>query len=221
VLVDPLKQLNLVKAVGDSLTMDSGLDPLQLAHQLQHLTAGNLQFVTVPVTGSGPNAAGQDVDFPDTAGLPAFWNKVLGRTASNPSAGQAVPRSSVSVSVLNATSRSGLATQTATGLQQLGFTVSGTGNATHRTTTVIEYGTGQEPQARALAAVVPGAKVTAGSGNGVTLLLGSSFTGLGSGSSAEGGPTTAAPAPATTSAGGGASSVTPPPRTAAQTDCID
>lgn len=215
VLVDPLKQLALVRAVGSSLTMDAGLDPLELARQLQHLTAGNLQFLTVPVTGTGQNAAGQAVDLTDSAALPAFWDKVLGRSAPAASASPAVPRTQVSVTVRNGTGRVGLATQTATELQQLGFTVPSTGNSEHRTGTVIEYGAGQEPAARTVAAVIPGAQLRAGGGGGVTLILGSDFAGLRTGA---GSPPAGPTAPA---GGGGTGSITPPPRTAAQTDCID
>lgn len=219
VLVDPLKQLKLVQAVGDSLTMDSGFDPLALARQVQHLSPSNLRFLTVPVTGTTQNAAGQDVDVPDTAALPAFWNSVLGHAPPKPEAQPTLDHSQVQATVLNGTGRGGLASQTAAALQKLGFTIGQTGNAVSTATTKIEYGPGEEAAARTLAAVVPGAKLLPVQSSGVTLILGRDFTSLDSSGSAP-----PPPAPTATSTGGaaaGASSVTPPPRTAAQSDCID
>jgi len=217
VLIDPLKQQRLVKAVASTLSMDPNLDPLQLARQMQNLTAGNLQFLTVPITGVGKNDAGQDIDVPNTAALPAFWTRVLGHAPAQPKV-NAVPRGQVSVAVLNGTGRVGLAAQTSNQLQRLGFGVTSTGNAQRTGQTVIEYGTGQEAAARTLALVVPDAQVVAGSGSRVTLVLGTGFTGLradGAASSNVGDTTDAGRPPA------GTGPTVPAPRTAAQDDCID
>jgi hypothetical protein len=219
-LVDPLKQQRLVKAVAGSLTMDPGLNPLDLSRQLENLTAGNLQFLTVPVSGSGHNAAGQYVDLPDKAALPAFWTKVLGRgQGSGSGAGQpGVPRSQVHVTVLNGAGTRGLATQTGQQLQNLGFQVAGTGNAARTAQTLIRYGAGQEGAARTLTAAVPHAQLQADdSVTGVTLVLGSDFGGLTGTADTPAGPSGGATGG--TSAGKSTSPV--PPRTAAEEDCID
>lgn len=50
-LLNPFKLQKLLKAVSSSLTMDDNLNPLQLAEQMQNLTAGNLSFTTVPTDG--------------------------------------------------------------------------------------------------------------------------------------------------------------------------
>jgi LCP family protein required for cell wall assembly len=222
VLVDPLKQQRVVMAVAASLSMDPQLNPLDLAHQMQNLTAGNLQFVTVPVKGQSTNSAGQSVDLPNTAALPAFWARVLGRAQQQP-VSSSVPRGQVTVGVLNGTSQVGLATQTSRQLTQLGFGDSITGNAARTSQTLIEYPSGQEAAARTLAAVVPHAQLIArSSGSGVTLILGSDFTGL---SSAGSGSRSADPGSGSGSAGDSSSAsgspLVPAPRTAAQDDCID
>lgn len=213
VLIDPLKQQRLVKAVAGSLSMDPGLNPLDLLRQLQNLTAGNLQFLTVPVQGQASNAAGQSIDVPDTAALPAFWATVLGQPKQH-STTPSVPRDQVTVSVLNGTGRPGLATQTSQRLSSLNFGTGSTGNASPTSQTVIEYPAGQEAAAHTLATVVPRAQLRAGSsGSGVTLILGTDFTGL-SDSESSSDPTPSSP-PAS------GSSEVPAPRTAAQDDCID
>jgi LCP family protein required for cell wall assembly len=214
-LVDPLKQQRLVKAVAGSLTMDPGLNPLDLARQMQNLTAGSLQFLTVPITGTVKNSRGQDVDQPDTAALPGFWAKVLGKSASGGTpkgggAGSTVPRAQVTVSVLNGTGTKGLATQTANKLANLGFKTGPTGNADRTAQTVIRFGAGQDAAARTLAAVVPNAQLKADdSVSAVTLVLGTDFTGLTTAGTNAGGGTSGGG----TNAGGAA--------TAAQQNCID
>ena len=50
-LLNPLRLQNLLKAVTSSLTIDETLKPLDLAEQMQNLTAGNLAFVTIPTDG--------------------------------------------------------------------------------------------------------------------------------------------------------------------------
>jgi LCP family protein required for cell wall assembly len=224
-LVDPLKQQRLVKAVAGSLTMDPKLNPLDLARQLQNLSAGNLTFTTVPVTGTGTNARGQSVDLPDTAALPAFWAKVVGKSTTTPKrttpAGPTVPRGQVKVTVLNGTGTKGLASQTTTQLANLGFDTAPSGNAARVTQTVIRYGAGQDAAARTLAAVVPNAQLKSDdSVSTVTLVLGTDFTGLATGSNASGGSGGGA---ASTPATPGKTTTTQPipPRTAAQDDCID
>src|SRR5262249_14370325 len=143
-------------------------------------------------SGAGHNAAGQYVDKPDTAALPAFWGKVLGRDqGSGGRAGQpGVPRSQVHVTVRNGAGTKGLATQTGQQLQNLGFRVTATLNAARTAQTLIRYGAGQEGAARTLAAVVPRAQLQADdSVTGITLVLGSDFGGLtGTGGASAGSP---------------------------------
>jgi hypothetical protein len=189
---------------------------------MQNLTAGNLQFLTVPVTGVARNDRGQDIDVPDEAALPAFWQKVLGHDPGGSGGGTpaspTVPRAQVKVTVLNGTGTKGLASQTSQELKNLGFAAGSTGNATRTGQTVIRYGGGQEAAARTLAAVVPTAQLQADqSVSAVTLVLGTNYSGLRSGGGSDTGGSAAGGRPAS----GSASSPAPPPRTAAQEDCID
>ena len=112
----------------------------------------------------------------------------------------------VSLDVLNGTGAGGLQDTVASVLQQDGFKILRTGDAssTSVTQTLIRYHAGQEPQARLLAAKVHGAALEQVAGPGqVTLVLGSNY-----GSTAHTGPGTN-PQPASSFA----------PRTASQNIC--
>ena len=213
VLANPIKLKNLLDAIGKSLRMDSSLDPLKLARQVHSLAAGNVQFMTVPNKGSA-TVNGASVIMLDDAALPAFFTKFISGSSATAAgtATKTLSPSQVSVSVRNAAGRKGLATQTKTALTAAGFTVTDTGNAAARTATVIGYSAGNQAAAATLAKVVPGATLVqeAGLGNTVQLVLGSSFTGIGSGAAAAA-PTAAA----------AASTASAPTRSAADASCIN
>jgi len=122
---------------------------------------------------------------------------------------QPVPRISpatVSLNVLNGSGAGGLEYTVAAVLQQDGFKVHRTGEASSQTVTqtLIKYHAGQQRQASLLAAKIHGAALEEVPGTGqVTLLLGSNY-----GSTAYAGPGTN-PQPASTFA----------PRTASQNIC--
>jgi LCP family protein required for cell wall assembly len=215
VLGNPIKLKRLLDAVGTSLKMDSGLDPLQLARQVRGLAAGNVEFKTVPTLGTA-NRDGQSVILLDEAKLPAFFASLRSAPAQAKAPVKLVPRNQVSVAVFNGSARARLAGTTATALKNAGYTVASTGNADRRdyTRTEIRYQADQEAQARTLAAVIPGATLVQrdGIGSNVQLVLGSDFAGVSSTSSSS---TRAAATPA---AGGGDKSAG---RTAADTGCIN
>jgi LCP family protein required for cell wall assembly len=223
VIGNPIKLAHLLGDIGSSVRMDRGLEPLQLARQVQGLVAGNIDFRTVPNKGSA-QVAGRDVVLLDKNALPAFFRSVTGGSAQRGAAAAAartVPRSQVSVTVLNGAGRRGLANQTATALRSAGFTVAGTGNAdaTHART-VVTYPPGKEAEARTLAAAVPGADLQEGAGTGesVQLVLGADFAGVRAGSAGAGstgaGSSDGQAAPASAPA-------SPPARTAADAGCIN
>jgi LCP family protein required for cell wall assembly len=85
VLLNPIKLQNLLKAVSNSIYTDNGLDPLQLATQLQSLTAGNLTFSTIPTDGFANNDAGSVVVVHPTD-VQAFVKQVVGLTNTSTSA---------------------------------------------------------------------------------------------------------------------------------------
>ncbi|MGI9092010.1 MAG: LCP family protein [Mycobacteriales bacterium] len=197
-LLNPIKLTKLVNAIGDSLTIDATLDPLKLAAQLRNIAAGNVVFETVPVTDAAVPVSGVgDVVMLNSAALPGFFDRVIGRKAPQATtSGPAVPRSQVSVEVQNGAGIAQLASRTSTALAGLGFKIIGTGNASVRPATEIHYSSDTAAQARTLATVVPGAKLMQDENSGatgVTLVLGSSFRSIGAGTQSTtpppGGPT--------------------------------
>jgi LCP family protein required for cell wall assembly len=221
VIGNPVKLTRLLDAIGSSVRMDPGLEPLQLARQVQGLAAGNIDFRTVPNKGSA-HVAGRDVVLLDTNALPAFFRSMTGNGSAGKAApAKTVPRSQVSVTVFNGAGRSGLAGQTATALRSAGFTVTGTRNAdTSYARTVVRYAPGNDAQARTLAATIPGADLQekAGIGDSVQLVLGANFAGVRSGGSA------GSSSGGSGGSGGAAASSSPasaPSRTAADAGCIN
>jgi LCP family protein required for cell wall assembly len=228
VITNPLKLTHLMNAIGTSLRMDTGLDPLALARQVHGLADGNIQFKTVPNKGSA-NVDGKSVVLLDNAALPAFFKSVIG--SSGGSGGKSavvktVPRGQVSVQVFNGSGRKGLATQTATQLRSAGFQVAGTANADRNNyqQTQIRYAAANVAQANTLAQAIPGAQLTEASNvSGVQLVLGADFAGVkSSGSSGSGGSsstrTTGPPASSSSNSGNSANA---PARTAADAGCIN
>jgi LCP family protein required for cell wall assembly len=222
VMLNPSKQHTLVAAVGQSLTVDQSLDVMQLAQQMQKVSAGGVNFQTMPITGDAKDDQGRDIlKLPSTSTLHTFFADLesgpsasgsTGATASSSAAPATVAPSKVKVQVFNGSGTAGLAASAAAALQTAGFTVTSTGNADKNTytKTEIRYAEGDENLAATVAAKFPGAATTvrddATSGT-VQIVLGSDFTAVGSPLKVV--PTTA-PAVATDT-----------PRTAADTTCIN
>jgi LCP family protein required for cell wall assembly len=220
-LLDPVKTQRLLSAVSSSLQTDPALDILGLANRFSSLSADAVDFTTVPVAGTPTitDDAGNRVSVVmiDTAALPAFINGVLG-TPGTSKGGSATPTatpvdpSTVSVQVVNATGRTGLAATNAAALRQLGFTVAGTSNAATVAKTTITYPADQQAEAQTVAAHVPGAELKASSSvDTVTLTLGTDGARVSSSSGA------AAPASSSSSA----SSSSAAPQTYAEGACIN
>jgi LCP family protein required for cell wall assembly len=72
VLLNPVALTRLLDSVTKVLSTDPGLDPIDLADQLHGLTAGQLRFSTIPVTGT-PRIDGQDVITYDATAVHAFF----------------------------------------------------------------------------------------------------------------------------------------------------
>lgn len=230
-LLNPFKLQNLLKAITSSLTMDSSLDPLKLAHQMQNLQAGNVKFTTIPTNGFADqviDGSTQSTVVVDTQSMPDFVDSLIGTDAATAlKQAKAADPSTVTVTVLNDTNSNGIETANATALRKLGFKTTvppATSDVLAKTT--IRYPKGQESAAKALQAQVPGAvMVRSSSVTGVTLLLGNNGVqvkslmpvkpaGSASSSPAAGGSTPA-------SSGSSTSSSAPKVTTAADAGCID
>lgn len=158
-LLNPAKLSTTLDAVSSSLETDPGLNFLSLAAQMQGLTGGKIQSATIPISGTPTiTVDGSDLSIVevDTAAMPAFIQKVVGEPSAYEKATAAKP-ADTAVTVLNGGSADGAAgTATAT-LKAAGFATGAPGDANDRATTVIQYPSGQEAQAKAVAAYLPGA----------------------------------------------------------------
>ncbi len=218
VLLDLGKQRELVEAASESLTIDRDLVLLDLAQQMQAVTAGSIEFQTVPIVGDGRDEQGRSIlELADEDTLHEFFADL----SAEPEAPATAPETpeppataapaEVSVEVYNGSGTSGLAAEAAAALETADFVVTSTGNAdsSDYEQTVIRHAAGDEALAATLAGQVPGALTEvdedASSGT-VQLILGSDFTAVGQ-------PTTP-PAPS-------APTTTEVPRTAADTSCIN
>lgn len=216
VLFDLGKQRELADAAGGALTVDQGLNLFDLAAQMQSITAGAIDFQTIPYVGDAEDPQGRYIlQLQDEDTLHAFFADLSADPqAPAPSTAEApdtVAPADVTVDVYNGSGTSGLAASAAEQLTAAGFAVSSTGNADSDayTLTEIRYAEGDAALANTLAAAIPGAS-TAQSDDAapgtVQLVLGSDFAGVGQ----------AVEAPASTTAASGED-----PRTADDTSCIN
>lgn len=174
-LLNPIKLRNLLDAIKNSLTMDEDLDPIKLAQQMQNLSAGNVTFTTIPLSGEQVLDGVGDVEIVNTAAMPAFVNRLIGNSTATPlQKAKAADPSTVTVSVVNDTNSNGLEQTNAAALQKLGFHTTIPAATTDVVAkTVIEYPKGDESAAKAVAAAVPGATLTESTKvSSVTLVLG-------------------------------------------------
>ncbi|MGY1841092.1 MULTISPECIES: LCP family protein [unclassified Modestobacter] len=215
VLLDLGKQRELVQAASHALTVDQNLNLLQLAQQMQSVTAGSIEFQTVPNLGDDREEGKSIIRLEDEDTLHAFFAELNAAPpaadAPAPEAVEPVDPADVTVDVYNGSGRSGLAASAAASLQQAGYGVGTTANADSSgyDVTEIRFAAGDEALAATVAGSIPGAvtklvdDATAGT---VQVVLGSDFNGVGQPVTAQ----PAAPAPSAENA-----------RTAADTGCIN
>jgi len=211
-LLNPVKMGNILGAVGGSIQTDTDL--VNLATQMRNLRPGNIQSATIPTLGTPTiyvNGSALSIVEVDTVGLPAFVQSLVGEPEEYTKATAAQP-AATTVTVLNGSGVTGAAAAAGTNLTARGFQVGAPGSSDTTKTTQIQYPAGQESQAKALAAVVPGAvPVRTAAVTGVTLVLGSD----GKTVTAPAAPAGAASQPASgESAGSGSGSASKPSKSA-------
>jgi len=197
---DPAKITKIIDDVAGALTTDTGLDQdalLQIADSMRGVSTASVQFVTAPNVPYPPDIDNVEFEQPqadelfgaiahDTTVPKAAPKPAKGKKAVRPTVVATTSPAKVNVNVLNGTDISQLASQTAGNLTGRGFQVAGTGDATNPdyTTSVIEYASAADlPAANTLkeqfsdVELMPDTSLTPGT---VTVILGSSFTGLAS-----------------------------------------
>ncbi|WP_242611154.1 LCP family protein [Blastococcus saxobsidens] len=189
VLLDLGKQRELVKAASESLTVDKDLVLLELAQQMQSVTAGAIEFQTIPYVGTDRDAQNRSIiRLEDEDTLRAFFADLSAEPAEEAPATTEPPATvdpaTVPVEVYNGSGTSGLAAKAASALTTAGFPVGTTGNAASmdHAQTEIRYAAGDEALAHTLAGAIPGAVLKESDDPAVgtlQLLLGSDFNGVG------------------------------------------
>lgn len=226
VLLNPFKLQALLKAIKSSLTMDTTMDPLNLAKQMENLQPGNVKFITIPTNGTADvqiDGGSQNVVVVDTAAIPAFIDSVIGNDpAADLKKAKAAAPSSVTVSVINDANANGLENINAAALRTAGFkTVIPAATSDVLAKTTIRYPKGQESAAKALQAAVSGAVMERSSTvSRVTLLLGNNGVQVRSLMPAKSSAAASTPASTPTSAGPG-SAANPSAMTAASSGCVN
>lgn len=193
-LSQPSRIYSVVRDAAKSLTTDSGLDlttMLRIADSMKSLNSSAVQFITVPVVPyPGDPAAELSWEQPQSHRLFAAIeaDRDLPKTAKGKKPSTAtmptVSPAKVHVQVLNGAGAQGLASTAATALTSKGFKVIGQGDAANfnYTSNVIEYSSAaQLPEVNTLKSTLGSVAVqqnaTLGTG-AITLILGSSYTGL-------------------------------------------
>ncbi len=149
--IDKLK--GLMAVARKDVVLSSGWDE-DMIQRLGGLAGGDIEFRTLPVV-RYDNIDGQDVNIVDPAAIKAEVAAAIGAPAptSTPATTAAKPSPSTVVDVVNAGSINGMGTQVSSALKKQGFTA-GTvrdRNSGEPTTTVVQYGTGSETDARNVA----------------------------------------------------------------------
>src|SRR4051812_33507621 len=157
VLLNLGRQRELVQAAAESLTVDQSLDLFQLARQMQSVTAGAIEFQTIPYVGDDRDDHDRYIlRLEDEATLHKFFAELSADPAQAPATTAAAPQtvapSQVQVVVFNGSGTPGLAGDTKTALETAGFVVTSTGNAdsSDYTTTEIRYAAGDDARANTL-----------------------------------------------------------------------
>jgi LCP family protein required for cell wall assembly len=165
ILLNPFKLHDMLDAVGSSLLTDPELDLLSLARQFESLTAGRIDFATIPNNGPQmiyPDGVATSIVAVNRAAIPAFVAELQGRSNQAYRDARPAAPAAVTVDVLNGTATPRLAARNAGGLRSLGFRVNTVDSAPSQTPrTTVEYPPGREAQAKAVARAVPRSKAVA------------------------------------------------------------
>ncbi|MFF5568193.1 LCP family protein [Streptomyces sp. NPDC012623] len=191
----PTKLLPLANAATESMTVDPGLGSadklLGFMMGLKNIDLHNTKFVTIPWRYQGarvaivePDAsqlwaalkADRTVDGTDASGKGGKAKKTTEPTPS-PTVSEEVSGEGIAVAVYNGTEVTGLAARGGRVLMDHGFTLTGTATASTQDygATVIEYGPGEDAQAKTTARLFSGAKLQQATAPGINVIVGSAF----------------------------------------------
>ncbi len=160
VLTSPTTLNALIGAVQGAITIDNRWNLIDFAQEMSGMSSGQIKFQTVPVVNIDyrpePDVSAVEVD---PAQIAAFVHGATG-APTNAAAGQAgtpagpTGNAAITVDVTNASGETGLASNVLDALAAKGFTKGETGNASHRSKSVLFYPAGQEANAQAVQAAL-------------------------------------------------------------------
>ncbi|MDT3440817.1 MULTISPECIES: LCP family protein [unclassified Pseudofrankia] len=181
-LTNPGKLTGFLNAVTESVTVDSGTDLNDLkvlAERMQAMSAGQVTFTTIPLSGATSGSGQAYYALYDPATVRAFFASIVSETGGQGSAGTGptaptaaptpiVAPSQVRVRVLNGTTTGGIAKTVASKLRNAGYDVVGYGVADDRNQaqTEVRFAPGDAAAANRLVADVSGARALSGAGSG-------------------------------------------------------
>jgi LCP family protein required for cell wall assembly len=230
VLTDKTKLDSLISAIQKSITLDQGWDVLSFAQQLQGMSAGQIEFQTIPIvnitylTQSDGDAVevnpSQVQQFVQTQvanadNPPQSTTAPTTKAAAPPAAPNTAANAGITAQVYNSTGIKGLATDVLGVLTGQGFASGGIGNGSTRTTSVIDYASGDQAAAQKVATALGGnitlvsSKIV--SAGTIRVYLGRDY----SGPKGAGTTSTSTTKSATTTTAG------PPPITAGGSNCVN
>jgi LCP family protein required for cell wall assembly len=186
ILTNPGRLYSFLNAATKSVTTDRDFtvdEMKKVAGSVQGMSAGKVQFVTVPPAPYAPDPNRIAWRQPAANNLFAAIRSDNQVQTAAPAKRSSVPPSQVKVRVLNATGTPGLAARVRDQLVARGYQVVKVGNVTgaRPSGTRLLFGAGADQQAAALAQLVPGARPAAGRGTAagvVDLVLGPDWHGL-------------------------------------------
>jgi LCP family protein required for cell wall assembly len=183
-LTSPSKLYSFLDAATKSVTTDKDFtvdEMKKVAGSVQGMSAGKVQFITVPWEAYAPDPNRIQWKQPDASNLFAAVRSDNQVQAPAKAKQASVPPAQIKVRVLNGTGTPGLAQRVGDQLTARGYSVVGVGTSPAKPAqTELRYGTGADQQAASLAQVAggkPAADASAASGV-VNLILGADWQGL-------------------------------------------
>ncbi|MEO8887989.1 MAG: LCP family protein [Jatrophihabitantaceae bacterium] len=157
-LLNPSRLSNLIGAIDSSLSVGPGFNVLQFAGQISGLKANNIAGQTIPFVRFGNvsiGGASQNVEIIDTSQVQQFVRNLLGTGQAILGNVTAADPSTVTVRVVNGGQSAGAAQKNATRLAGLGFHPTVDSQTGTQAATTIQFASGMEAAAKALAAELP------------------------------------------------------------------
>jgi LCP family protein required for cell wall assembly len=157
-LTDPGKVSDLVTAVGQAVVLDRGWDVLSFATQMQALSGGSITFQTIPIVSAALDTPddGQAVQV-DPSQVQSYIQAAINPPApAMPATPAPQDNAPTTVDVRNGSGTSGVAAATMATLAHQGFTAGDTGNAALTTRSRVDYPSGGQAAAEAVAAALGG-----------------------------------------------------------------